>query len=322
MDLISVIVPIYKVAEYLPMCIESIQKQTYNNLQIILVDDGSPDECGEICDRYAEKDSRVYVIHKPNGGLSDARNAGIEAARGQWLMFIDGDDYIAPAMAETLITAAKQQDAEMAIGSVVLFRDANEGRIVRDDLMVVDDGVLSGVDILKMAGKHTVIPGVYVVACNKIYRKELFAEIRYPIGVFHEDEAIAHYLFGACERVVCVSDRVYYYRQTPGSIMNQTYSIKRLDAFQAYADRICFYEHSGLSEFTPPMQDRFFWELLEKYYLFEQTTENRRALARCRIAAGRVLPHYTKRRDVPLKLKITMIIFRYCPNLYRKLWKK
>ena len=108
MDLISVIVPVYKVEPYLDKCVRSIVEQTYQNLEIILVDDGSPDNCGAICDAWAEKDSRIKVIHKENGGLSDARNAGMDVATGQWIAFVDSDDWIAEEMYESLLNAAKK----------------------------------------------------------------------------------------------------------------------------------------------------------------------------------------------------------------------
>ena len=126
MDLISIIVPVYNVEKYIHECVDSIINQTYKNIEIILVDDGSPDNCGKICDEYAKKDNRIKVIHKPNGGLSDARNHGIDVANGEWLMFIDSDDWIEPNMAEKLLHSALNNKADLAISSVILFDEEKE----------------------------------------------------------------------------------------------------------------------------------------------------------------------------------------------------
>ena len=144
MDTISVIVPVYNIEGYLGKCIDSIIAQTYKDLEIILVDDGSSDHCGAICDKYAKKDNRIKVIHKPNGGLSDARNHGIEAATGSYLGFVDGDDYIEPQMYEKLHNALVENDAEMSICS---FRYVG-GYEERNGRLSIADEVLTGREIL------------------------------------------------------------------------------------------------------------------------------------------------------------------------------
>lgn len=322
MDLISVIIPVYNVEQYLSTCIDSVINQTYHNLEIILVDDGSPDRCGVICDEYAMQDSRIRVIHKVNGGLSDARNAGIEIARGQWLAFIDSDDYIAPCTMEELLSSVMKHNADMAICGVVTFRDTNTGRIENDKRLSLDDGITSGIEILKSVRQFSQIPAVYAIACNKLYRKTLFDDLRYPIGLYHEDDAIAHHIIGKCDQIVCVGKPLYFYRQTPGSIMNCSYNINRLDAFVAYADRIRYYESHGLSDYSPPMQDYYFWLLFQKYFLFSESPETKAKLAACRKATRSILPFYLTRKDVLFTVKLSVIIFCYFPNLYRKIFKK
>ena len=148
MDTISIIVPIYNVEEYLRRAVDSIRCQTYTNLEIILVDDGSPDNSGVICDEYAKTDNRIKVIHKKNGGLSDARNAGIEAATGAYLGFIDSDDYIEPEMYQRLYSALVENDAEI---SVCRFRYVGS-KEERNELLEINDEVLSGQDILLQKG--------------------------------------------------------------------------------------------------------------------------------------------------------------------------
>ena len=170
-DLISVIVPVYKVEKYLEKCIESVLKQTYTNLQIILVDDGSPDNCGKICDEYAKKDSRIEVIHKINGGLSDARNVGINRANGRYIGFVDSDDYIKEDMYEKLINLIKEYDADISICNLYDVIDGKE--YVRNK----DNGIheYSRIDILK---EILLDKNIQSYAWNKLYKKELFDEIK------------------------------------------------------------------------------------------------------------------------------------------------
>ena len=179
-DLISIIIPVYKVEKYLEKCIESVLKQTYTNLQIILVDDGSPDNCGKICDEYDKKDSRIEVIHKANGGLSDARNVGISKAKGRYIGFVDSDDYIKEDMYEILLNLIKKYDADVSICNLYDVIDGNE--CIRNK----ENGIreYSRLDILK---EVLLDKNIQSYAWNKLYEKELFDEIKYPIGKKYED---------------------------------------------------------------------------------------------------------------------------------------
>lgn len=237
-DKISIIVPIYKVEKYLSKCVESILVQTYTNIEIILVDDGSPDQCGEFCDKYARHDSRIKVIHKENGGLSDARNVGIEAATGTYIAFVDSDDYIHPQMIEKLYEAIYRNNADMSICN---FEYVYSDMICKDNCenSPIKDEVITGKEILihKLMGSGM---WYWVVAWNKLYRKTLFKSIRFPNGKIHEDEFIIHKICGECNRVVCVPDVLYFYVQRKGSITSEKFDIKRLDRAEAELDR-CFY---------------------------------------------------------------------------------
>ena len=178
--LISVIVPIYKVEKYLHKCIDSILAQTYTNLEIILVDDGSPDNCGKICDEYAAKDSRIKVIHQPNGGLSAARNAGLDIATGDYIGFVDSDDYIAPDMYEKLYNALVKNDADMAICDYQRF-----GNELPYDEMSLTTEVITGLQAMEK--QNTVINCSFVVAWSKLYKSFIFSNVRFPVGKINED---------------------------------------------------------------------------------------------------------------------------------------
>lgn len=317
-DLISVIVPVYNVEPYLPKCIESIMSQTYSNLEIILVDDGSPDNCPKICDEYAKKDSRIIVIHKNNGGLSEARNAGIDASSGDWIAFVDSDDYIAPNMVESLHEAADKQNADMAICSVDLFSDDTGGVKIHETRTVTAD-ISSGYDILKTTklGEFN-----YVISWNKIYRRSLWQKLRYPPGRIHEDAFVAHHLFGMCEKVVCIPASLCYYRQTSGSITNAPYSIKRLDDFDALADRAQYYLDNGLCEYIGSVLTYYYERLRVKYYLLEDNADTHVRLKECRKTARRYIRYFVTDRNILLTVRIVTLVFLYFPKLYRFIFRK
>ena len=177
-ELISVIVPIYKVEQYLDQCVESIRVQTYKNLEIILVDDGSPDKCPELCEQYALKDERIIVVHKKNGGLSDARNYGINVSTGNYIIFVDGDDYIEKNMIQRLYDALQNSKADIVVGGINYVDEY--GKILPKTQENLPEGIMSQQDFWnKYYGCYT-IP--CVVVWNKIYKKSFFKDIKFSKG--------------------------------------------------------------------------------------------------------------------------------------------
>ena len=245
--LISVVVPVYKVEKYLDKCIESIVKQTYKNLEIILVDDGSPDTCPAICEKWKEKDSRVKVIHKENGGLSSARNAGVKIARGEYIGFIDSDDYIDPEMYEVLQSQLTKTNADLAICSV---RWVNEDNSPYTDVCkspIKDEILDKNAAFLKLTPPDSFY---YVTAMNKLYKRHILDKVSFPEGRIHEDEFTIHRFFGECERVVTVERELYFYVQRKNSIMHTNFSTKRLDAIEAFLDRYHYFKANGVNDVT------------------------------------------------------------------------
>ena len=227
--LISVIVPIYNVEKYLARCVDSILSQTYGNLEIILVDDGSTDKSGIIADEYEKKDNRVRVIHKQNGGLSDARNCGIDAARGEYFGFVDSDDYIASDMYETLYEIMIRYGAKISVCDKF---DVIEGvDRVYEDTAEAEEFCTDAEEAMKIVldGKRN-----YAYAWNKLYKREVFDGIRYPKGKFIEDAFIILELFDAAERVAFTTAKKYYYLCRPNSIMTLSFSPKHLDCIEAH----------------------------------------------------------------------------------------
>ncbi len=226
-DLISVIVPVYKVAPYLDRCVQSIVDQTYENLEIILVDDGSPDNCPAMCDAWAARDSRIRVIHKENGGLSDARNAGMSAAGGEYIAFVDSDDWIEPEMLEGLARAMETDGSDIAACTVrMVWEDETPDRL----LTVQTNRVLDRYEAQKALLEETLLkqPVWY-----KLYKRELIRDIPFEVGKFHEDVFWSYQAVGAAERVSLIEYTGYNYFQRADSIMGEGYSLKRLDAVEA-----------------------------------------------------------------------------------------
>lgn len=223
-DLITIVVPVYKVEQYLKKCVDSIINQTYKNLEIILVDDGSPDNCGNMCDEYANLDSRVKVIHKENGGLSSARNAGIEVATGKYISFVDSDDYITNDYIEYMYKILKQNNVKMS---------TCETKIIYEDKPILRNDTNSSVKILNKRDLFYAIlfnQKSDVSAYSKLYDIDLFEDIRYPNGIVYEDTATTYKLIEKCDRIAVGSKECYYYYTRLGSISkSKGFNKKELD---------------------------------------------------------------------------------------------
>ena len=217
--LVSIIVPIYKVEQYLDRCVSSIVHQSYSNLEILLVDDGSPDKCPAMCDRWKMEDRRIRVIHKANGGLSDARNAGIEAARGEWILFVDSDDYILPQMVERLVVAAHRDQSDISVCS--FFYDYGDHKRAIHTVLKPAHYVLDRLEAIQIYFKPRALE--LTVAWNKLYRRNLFftsQRIRFPVGCLHEDEYTSYKLLYEADHISWINDELYGYMQRKGSIMS------------------------------------------------------------------------------------------------------
>ena len=224
-DSISVIIPIYKVEEYLDECIISVVSQTYLNLEIILVDDGSPDNCPQMCDEWARRDSRIKVIHKANGGLSDARNAGIGIASGEYIAFVDSDDFIKLDMFEKLHTALVKTGADIAACGILTC----EGE--KQTAWGCRDTVGTPKQIYSLLYNDTAYP---VAAWNKLYRRSCWETLRFPVGKTCEDAFTTYQLIHNAQRIVMIPEALYCYRIRPGSIMTSSFSLKKMDEEEAW----------------------------------------------------------------------------------------
>lgn len=220
--LVSVIVPVYNVYPYLRDCVQSVQAQSYQNWELLLVDDGSTDGSGELCDELAVEDGRIRVFHKPNGGLSDARNHGMHHARGEYFCFLDSDDLLPENALEKLVGLCEQHRADVAMGQLLQFETEPQrqtGTTGGTEILTVQD-TIRGMLLRKGKIGHT--------ACAKLFRRELWAELRFPKGMLYEDYAVIYKVMQGCRTVVADYEPLYYYRMRGRSIMHEPIQEKNL----------------------------------------------------------------------------------------------
>lgn len=233
MPRLSVIVPVYKVEKYIHKCVDSILNQTFTDFELILVDDGSPDNCGKICDEYAKKDARVRVIHKENGGQSSARNRGLDAARGEIIGFVDSDDDIDVNMYQNLIEFMDKEELDLVFCDVNLVR----GTRIKKQSMYSNNKVMSKEQGLK----DNLVCRIDNAVWNKIYKKEIFKNIRFTEGIVYEDVRIMHKIFNNIKKCGYLKKSLYYYYKRKNSTIAQSFNSKsRYDCFKGYKERLEF----------------------------------------------------------------------------------
>jgi glycosyltransferase involved in cell wall biosynthesis len=224
--LITIIIPIYKVEKYLKKCVFSVLSQSYTNLEIFLVDDGSPDNCGKMCDEFAQKDSRIKVIHKENGGLSDARNVAIEVATGEWITFIDSDDYVSSDYVKTLYDLVSKYKCQLGVSGYKTFNEGDQPSLKLDK--PTQQICLSSMAATQMMFYQEKIDNM---AWAKIYHRSLFPTgIRYPYGLIYEDLPTTYQLFLKAEKIAITNHETYFYLIRKESLEGQKFNKKKLDS--------------------------------------------------------------------------------------------
>ena len=256
-DLISVIVPIYKVEPYLDKCISSIVNQTYTNLEIILVDDGSPDNCPAMCDSWAKKDSRIRVIHKANGGAASARNAGMKYSSGSIISFVDSDDIIHNEMYSMLIKAMEETGCEIVQCDLSYF-ESNIATVDIDVNSNIQYDTYSTTEALSLLISDKKIRQT---PPNKIYRRRVISAIEWPEERAHEDEFWTYKAIGQSNAICCVNEPMYFYRQHAQSVMHKPFNFKSLDCMEAIKERY-MYIVDNYPELTTPAYQSLFGSIL------------------------------------------------------------
>ena len=237
---VSVIIPVYKVEQYLDKCVESVVNQTYKDLEIILVDDGSPDNCPKMCDDWAKKDDRIKVIHKQNGGVSSARNNALEIFKGDYVCFVDSDDTINPQYVEILLKTLNENNADVAVCTWKKVQNINQPKNKAYNLNNLNTRAFENDKIFNLLYNKN-IP-LIMALWTKIYKREIFEDIRFPNVVVAEDDAVIHEILNKCKKLVYVDCVLYNNTQRGDSLTASNFSKKKLNALKVFKDRIDFVE--------------------------------------------------------------------------------
>ena len=308
-NIISVIIPIYRVEKYLNKCVDSVLNQTHRNIQVILVDDGSPDNCPAICDEYAKKDRRVKVIHKKNGGLSDARNCGLQYAIGEYISFVDSDDYLDVRMLEILYNMVKEENCDLAIVGFKTFYENNQAEPRYSKKTVILSKEQAVLELFKQNSF-----GNY--AWNKLYKASLFKNIKFTVCKKLEDIGTAYKIIEQSSKIVYNSSKLYFYLQREGSILHNNMDFKiYYDKYELEEERYLY-----LNEKYPGMIENkiyFYDSILNIYHFFENDKVTREKM-----------DNYLNLMNINLffrlrfNAKIKYLMYKLNKNLYIKYRKR
>lgn len=254
--LISIIVPTYNNEPYLARCIESLINQTYKNIEIILIDDGSCDNSLTICEEYAKKDSRIKVWHQEYLGVSETRNKGVELSTGEFIIFLDGDDEAHPDYVQKLYNTSVQNDLDIAAACLLRIKNGkpvNQGEVT-NKLQLYDGKTIQ----MKTFERNRYF---YMVVCGKLFKKELFEGLKFPKGRINEDESLIYLLYWKSKRIGFIDDYLYLYHYNGDSITEKKYNIHRLDGFYMLEEKFNFYKSLGLESFANKTASEYFSQI-------------------------------------------------------------
>lgn len=307
--LITVIVPVFNVEAYIEDCITSILNQTYKNLEIIIVDDGSPDNSINLSKNITKGDNRVKYIVKSNGGLSDARNTGLREATGEFVTFIDSDDYIAPTYVERLYDVLIETAAEISI--IALCQDI-EGiieHVVRSEqylkIFTPQEAILA------MYDKKDYFVVSLTVAQGKLYKRDLFNNISYPIGKKYEDSFTTYKLYKSSRKIAYLNDELYYYRIRKGSITNSGFSLANLDKLEMFEEKLTYI--SEYEDVSRKVRYAYCVELIRLSYQLRKHGQNNEKITEIRSNYRQLFQKVYKESN--LKDRVKLVLYRYVPGL-------
>lgn len=310
---ISIIVPIYNLEQYLPKCIDSILAQTFTNFELILINDGSTDRSGKICDDYAKIDDRVIVFHKENGGIASSRNAGLELAKGRYIGFVDNDDYINKFMFETLYKHATENFSDIVVCDFLkVGEDQGVSMDKIEDYKVEDLNNIEALHQLYTANHLT-----FICPWNKLYKREIFEGIKFELNYISDDETVAHKLLYKSTKITYIHKKLYYYVQRNESLSNQTFNIKKIDMVYALKGREAFFREHQLDELHQKaikhFMEKFFWY----YYLVKKELVNvDKELKDLKRTFDESLFLMLKHNEISWKQKVMCILFSVNPSIF------
>ena len=311
-QLISVIVPVYNVYNYLEKCIQTLINQTYKELEIILVDDGSTDGSGELCEQISKRDKRIKVIHKKNGGLSSARNAGLDVAKGDFISFVDSDDSIHLCFYSVLMNIMEKTKADIVQSEIsrVLNQKLSKEKIFKFNIVS-----FTGEEALQEFYKSKIT--VFKSSCNKLFKKKLFQELRYPEGKIFEDRWIAAKLYYACEKVIYLNIPLYYYTVNPNSIMHLKITEKHYDTCMLYLYHYIYFLENGNEKFADIALKQYYISLLNlRYNFLKYTNIYKSNKKKINFLFKRYKKQFLKGKNIKIYEKIAILIAWYFQFLY------
>ncbi len=313
MPKISIIIPVYNCEKYIEKCIDSVICQSFKDLEIILVDDGSSDKSGEICDEYLKKDSRVKAIYIKNQGPSVARNAGLDIAKGEYIGFIDSDDYIEKNMFEILYNNLLKYDCDISVCEVAEICDGENMKFSNsNNFMVLDiDEAMK----LLISGKC-----LTMYAVNKLYKKSLFDNVRFPVGKLYEDSFTTPRVFAKANKVVYTPENLYYYVRTPMSITTSKFSTKDMDIIES-GESILDFVKDDFPKLIYAAEFRYMWSylyVLDRMVIDYVSCENKEY----KKVTDFISKNFVKMLFNPyfsFKRRLSIIVWRFSPKIYKKL---
>ena len=311
--LISVIVPVYNVEKYLKKCVNSITSQTYENLEILLVDDGSTDLSGQICNEFEKNDARIKVIHKKNGGLSDARNAGLDRAKGQYYAFIDSDDYIQDNTIEIMLNAVKKNKSEISVCNMIRFLE--EGETVQFYCPTNHEVLYQGNQRYKTLNQPSV--------CNKLFEAKLFEGIRFPKGKYYEDTFVYHEVLYRANSIVLTGTDSYWYLSREDSIVGQPqYTERYFDFIEAVYKRADFLLKHDVQPYAKEACLSLYAAIANAESNIE---ENTKTIEKFSIARKQYTLAYNElmktKNQIGIKQKLRLMLLKYFPKLHVKIYR-
>ena len=319
MDQISIVVPVYNVENYLSYCVESLRQQTYKNIEIILVDDGSTDSSGEICDQYAREDDRIKVLHIENGGLSNARNTGVKESSTDWIVFIDSDDYYDHRAIEYLVELRDKYRVDLVATPVIEVRNYENSDFL-GDFREKYSGKLD-----RRTALEQMFYGNYVGTHSggKLYKKEILLRFPYPNGMLYEDLALAYEHIAFCENIAVSDLNLYKYYRRPGSIVNSKYSDRLLDFYKAmewnrsYVER----DYSGDRDMRRALNVRYVFNGLHIVHAM-LSSDMYAEVNKIRKEYIQYFKDVIPNSNVTRKNKLKYILFLVSAKLYKKIRRK
>lgn len=315
MSEISVIVPVYNVEKYLDKCITSIIEQTFTDFELILINDGSKDHSGSICDTYKEKDSRIKVIHQVNAGLSAARNVGIELSKGKYITFVDSDDFIHYKMLEVLYKNIQEYQADVSLCEhQLVYEDQGENKLniaVNNNITLYTN--IESIKEILVKGQKSII-----VSWSKLYKRSLFSGIRFPEGKFHEDEFVTYKLLYKSSCIIATGAKLYYYLQRSNSITGSTFNLKRLDRLEALEETVLFFLEENNKELAYLAEFRYLYHIQIAYYRVKYEMNNMDVMNKLKKQYDQKYIEFTKNtmNYISFKKSILLRFFYILPNVY------